>query len=112
MRCCLILSIMPSLLQLLIRYQKIPKNVTPGHGLLEKVLAIKRAGLANSLIIKHGARGRILDIGCGVIPLFLISTSLNEKYGTDPSVNDLFKNYCYRLFNWWAFGTFICDAQK
>ena len=63
------------------------KNVTPGHGLLEKFLSKKRAKVANQLIKRHSVRGRILDIGCGVIPLFLISTNFNEKFGIDPYIN-------------------------
>jgi len=63
------------------------KNVTPGHGLLEKFLSKKRAGLANQLIQKHYIHSRILDIGCGVIPLFLMSTYFDEKFGVDPHIN-------------------------
>ena len=68
-------------------------NVTPGHGLLEKFLSKKRAKMANHLIQKHSAHNRILDIGCGVIPLFLMSTNFDEKVGIDPSVNNSYKNY-------------------
>lgn len=62
-------------------------NVTRGEGLLEVFLAKKRAEKANSLIPKEFRKGRILDIGCGTYPYFLISTDFKEKYGVDPSVN-------------------------
>ena len=63
------------------------KNVTPGHGLLEKFLAQKRAEMANKLIPEKARNGRILDIGCGTIPFFLLNTKFTEKYGIDPTVN-------------------------
>lgn len=63
-------------------------NVTRGNGLLEGFLANKRAGMANSLIDNKLRKGRILDIGCGSYPHFLISTKFNKKYGIDPSVTE------------------------
>lgn len=62
-------------------------RVTRGSGLLEKFLAKKRAKKANSLIPKELRKGRILDIGCGFNPYFLISSNFKEKHGIDPSVN-------------------------
>ncbi|MEK7149193.1 MAG: class I SAM-dependent methyltransferase [Patescibacteria group bacterium] len=62
------------------------QNVTPGYGILEKILSKKRAAIANFLIPKESREGRILDIGCGTIPLFLLNTEFREKYGIDPSV--------------------------
>lgn len=62
------------------------QNVTPGYGILEKILSKKRAKIANSLIPKESRGGRILDIGCGTIPVFLLNTEFREKYGIDPSV--------------------------
>jgi ubiquinone/menaquinone biosynthesis C-methylase UbiE len=64
-------------------------KLTRGDGLLESFLAKKRAKKANSLIPKELRRGKILDIGCGSYPYFLMSTDFKEKYGIDPSV-DLF----------------------
>lgn len=58
-------------------------NVTRGHGLLEKYLAKKRACMANRLIPLHLREGRILDIGCGTFPYFLINTAFAEKCGLD-----------------------------
>ncbi len=63
-------------------------NVTRGDGLLEGFLAKKRAGMANSLIDNKLRKGKILDIGCGSYPHFLISTTFNKKYGIDPSVTE------------------------
>ena len=56
---------------------------TRGNGLIEKFLAIKRAKLAHKLIPLLYTRGRILDIGSGVCPFFLIQTTLYEKNGLD-----------------------------
>jgi ubiquinone/menaquinone biosynthesis C-methylase UbiE len=63
------------------------KNVTRGYGLLENFLSRKRAHKANKLISNDLRAGRILDIGCGTTPFFLISTKFKEKYGLDPLVN-------------------------
>lgn len=59
---------------------------TRGKGLLEGFLAKKRAGKANEFIPTDYRKGRILDIGCGSFPYFLINTKFNEKFGTDPSL--------------------------
>ncbi|OPY79692.1 MAG: hypothetical protein A4E64_00336 [Syntrophorhabdus sp. PtaU1.Bin058] len=58
-------------------------NVTRGYGLLETFLAKKRAGMANRLIPPRLRTGRILDIGCGTTPYFLMNTSFHERYGLD-----------------------------
>lgn len=71
---------------------KYNQNITPGHGLLEKFLSKKRSATANMLIKQIGSeRGKILDIGCGVMPLFLLGTDFKEKFGIDPSVNTSFQ---------------------
>lgn len=59
---------------------------TRGNGLLEVFLAKKRANKANSFISDKLRNGRILDIGCGSYPYFLINTNFNEKFGLDPSL--------------------------
>ena len=61
-------------------------SYTRGSGLLEGFLAKKRAQKANSFISKDFRKGRVLDIGCGSYPYFLINTDFNEKYGIDPSL--------------------------
>jgi len=62
-------------------------NVTRGSGLLEGLLAKKRAAKANSLIKDFHRKGRILDIGCGSYPYFLINVDFKNKFGIDPSLN-------------------------
>ena len=63
-------------------------NVTRGHGFLEGFLAEKRSGMANSLIPDKSRSGRILDIGCGQIPFFLINTEFEEKHGIDSCIDE------------------------
>lgn len=62
-------------------------SYTRGDGLLEGFLAKQRSNLANGFITPKQRNGRILDIGCGYYPYFLINTDFNEKYGIDPFVN-------------------------
>ena len=62
------------------------KNPTKGSGFLEGFLAKKRAEKATSLIPKSYTRGRILDVGCGQYPYFLLNIKFTQKYGIDPSV--------------------------
>ena len=63
-------------------------RVTRGFGLLEGFLAKKRAALANSLIPAGLRTDRILDIGCGSTPFFLLNTVFKEKYGLDQGIHD------------------------
>lgn len=63
------------------------KKVTRGFGVLETILAKKRAKIADKLIKQELREGRILDIGCGLFPYFLVSTNFNEKHGLDFSVD-------------------------
>jgi SAM-dependent methyltransferase len=62
------------------------RTVTRGHGLLEGFLARQRARQANALIPKQARSGRLLDIGCGAYPLFLLNTRFTERYGVDRGV--------------------------
>jgi len=48
--------------------------------------------MANKLIPDSARKGRILDIGCGSYPFFLINTKFREKHGIDPFVK-LSKSY-------------------
>ena len=64
------------------------KNFTRGRGLLENFLAHQRFLVADRLIAKEHRQGRILDIGCGVVPYFLLQTQFNEKHGLDPYIKD------------------------
>ncbi len=65
------------------------RSVTRGYGYFEQYLAELRAAKADSLIPNQLRGGRILDIGCGTQPLFLLSTKFNEKYGIDPSLEQV-----------------------
>jgi len=62
------------------------KSYTRGNGILEVFLAKQRASKANSFISKNQRKGKILDIGCGSYPYFLIFTKFENKYGLDPSL--------------------------
>ena len=58
-------------------------EVTRGKGVLEGFLARQRWKIANRMIPKEYRKGRILDIGCGSYPFFLLNTDFSEKYGLD-----------------------------
>ncbi len=55
--------------------------------MFENFLAEKRARMADKLIPEHSRTGRVLDLGCGVIPFFLMNTKFKEKYGLGTSVD-------------------------
>lgn len=61
------------------------QRVTRGYGVLENYLTKKRTRQANALIPHSFRQGRLLDIGCGRYPYFLLNTEFNEKYGLDQS---------------------------
>ena len=52
-------------------------------GFLESFLSKKRANTVNKLIPVSHRSGRILDIGCGTYPFFLLNTDFAEKYGIE-----------------------------
>lgn len=58
-------------------------NVTRGCGFLEYFLAIQRARIANRFISYGHRNGRVLDIGCGSYPIFLITSKFVEKFGIE-----------------------------
>lgn len=58
-------------------------HVTRGHGRLEPFLARQRTRQAHKLLGANHHEGRVLDIGCGSYPFFLVSTNFAEKYGLD-----------------------------
>jgi SAM-dependent methyltransferase len=58
-------------------------GVTRGHGLLEGFLARMRTRKANQLLAGIASQKRILDIGCGSYPLFLLSSAFAERWGVD-----------------------------
>ena len=57
--------------------------MTRGSGLLEGFLARQRSRQARRLIPPSASAGRVLDIGCGSYPLFLVGSDFAEKYGLD-----------------------------
>ena len=59
------------------------ESATRGFGLLENFLAKKRAQKAEKLIPQHLRAERLLDLGCGQIPYFLLTTTFRRKYGID-----------------------------
>ena len=58
-------------------------KVTRGNGCLEAFLAKKRSEMADKLIPYSLRRGRILDVGCGIFPFFLMNTEFDHKYAID-----------------------------
>lgn len=64
-------------------------SYTRGFGILEVFLSKQRAGKANRLIPQSFRQGKILDIGCGSYPYFLLNTNFAVKYGIDPSLSSL-----------------------
>jgi SAM-dependent methyltransferase len=54
-----------------------------GPGLLSPLLARLRYRRAELLIAEEHRGGRILDVGCGSWPAFLVSTRFAEKHGID-----------------------------
>jgi len=58
-------------------------KATRGSGLLENFLAAQRVKAANALIPEGHRSGKILDVGCGTHPFFLLNTEFLEKYGLD-----------------------------
>lgn len=63
-------------------------RATRGIGLLEGLLARKRAAMALRLLEDIPKPGRILDIGCGSHPFFLLSCGFAERHGIDQVAED------------------------
>ena len=51
--------------------------------MLERFLAKKRAQTVIKLIPHSHGSGKVLDIGCGTYPYFLLNTGFSEKHGID-----------------------------
>jgi len=63
-----------------------PEPVVDGAGLLETVLADLRARRAERCLPAECRAGRLLDIGCGRVPWFLLHSRAADRYGLDPAV--------------------------
>ncbi len=84
------------------------EKITRGKGLLEKFLSIQRMKKANSIINKQKKKGKILDIGCGSYPFFLLNSDFSDKYGIDQEIKNLtYKNLKLNLYN-----QNICEVSK
>lgn len=57
-------------------------------GLLEDFLAKKRSLKADALIPAGLREGKILDVGCGITPAFLLNTKFRYKYGLDSMIDN------------------------
>jgi SAM-dependent methyltransferase len=68
-------------------------NVTRGYGLFETVLSDLRAKKADSLIPEALRHGKVVDIGCGVTPNFLLKTQFSLKTGIDSVLRDDIANF-------------------
>ena len=62
-------------------------RVTRGSGTLENWLAKQRCHIAQKLIPSNSRAGRLLDIGCGTRPYFLLHTEFAEKHGLDKTID-------------------------
>jgi len=58
-------------------------HMVRGYGPLDRFLAKQRYKVARKQIRLAEKNGRILDIGCGSYPLFLLNVDFREKYGLD-----------------------------
>lgn len=78
------------------------------HDFLERFLAEQRAKMANRLIAPQYRQGRILDVGCGDQPFFLLKTQFSEKYGLDRLLQE------ESLGQWQKDGIILskCDLEK
>lgn len=61
-------------------------HIVEGYGPLDMFLAEQRYKVAKRRIYSAQKSGRILDIGCGSVPLFLTSVDFAEKYGLDKNI--------------------------
>jgi len=63
------------------------KSITGRYGFMEYFLAIQRAKMAKKFIPDDGCCKKVLDIGCGAYPIFLLTSKYIEKYGIDKTSN-------------------------
>lgn len=72
---------------------------TRGNGFLEAFLAKKRAKKADSLIRNTDRNSKILDLGYGKFPYFLVHTYFREKHGIDHTEPFLLEGIHLKKFN-------------
>jgi SAM-dependent methyltransferase len=79
-------------------------RVTRGKGLLEGFLARQRWKIANRMIPQEYRKGRILDIGCGAYPFFLLNTDFSIKFGIEKTIlgknEDLYQRNNLTIIQW------------
>jgi len=78
----------------------VKRHVVRGYGPFDRFLARQRYRAAKSLIKSSEKKGRVLDIGCGSYPQFLMGVDFAERYGLDkviqpPVVNEARQNGIY-----------------
>lgn len=69
-----------------------PSHMVRGYGPLDRFLAKQRYKVAKKQIRLAEKNGRILDIGCGSYPLFLLNVDFQEKCGLDKAIEDSIQN--------------------
>ncbi len=62
------------------------EHVIEGYGPLDVFLAKQRYKIAHRELRSLDKTGRILDIGCGSVPLFLSTLYMAERYGLDQNI--------------------------
>lgn len=62
------------------------EHVIEGYGPLDVFLAKQRYKIAHRELRALGNSGRILDIGCGSVPLFLSTLDMAKRYGLDQNI--------------------------
>jgi len=80
-------------------------HIVEGYGPLDVFLGKQRYKIAHKQIRSANKRGRILDIGCGSYPLFLMTIDFAEKYGLDKNIEvsaiERIKNHQITLINYY-----------
>jgi 2-polyprenyl-3-methyl-5-hydroxy-6-metoxy-1,4-benzoquinol methylase len=64
-------------------------RATRGFGILENFLSVQRMKLAKKVLKMFHKNKKILDIGCGSYPLFLINSGFKKKVGVDQAITPL-----------------------
>jgi len=62
------------------------EHVLEGYGPLDVFLAKQRYKIAHKKLLALSSTGRILDMGCGSVPLFLSTLDIAERYGLDRNI--------------------------